>query len=73
MDNSEKTETVEVVEEVAQTVAPAQPTTPLSNIFKSTTPKASTVVKEPEPIATYTCTNCEDSGFSCSTCGYNKP
>jgi len=72
MDNSEKTETVEVVEEVAQTAAPVQPTAPLLNIFKATAPKVSTVAKEPEPVVTYTCANCEDSGKTCSACGFDR-
>jgi len=61
----------------------------LDNIFKSEekTDEVQTAVPvqpvvsvpTPTPVVTATvptpkvCTNCEDSGFSCSVCGYNKP
>jgi hypothetical protein len=56
----------------------------LDNIFK--TPDGSTATAPapvapviPTPVVKSTvakkvaCTNCEDSGFTCSVCGYNKP
>lgn len=72
MDNSEKTETSEVVEKVAQPVAPVQPTAPLLNIFKTTAPKVSSVVKEQEQVDLKSCDNCEDSGKTCSVCGFDR-
>lgn len=52
----------EKIDEVV--VAPVVPTpAPVAPVAS----KVSTAAKK------FNCTNCEDSGFSCSVCGYNKP
>ena len=58
--SEEKTDEV-VVAPVASTPKPVAPT-------PVTVPTSSAVKTAP-----VTCTNCEDSGFTCSVCGYNKP
>ena len=46
---------------------PVQPvSTPISNIFKSAVKPAALVTQ------TFTCGNCEDSGKTCSVCGFDR-
>lgn len=52
---------------VAPVVTPTQ-VTPAPVGVPTATPTPSAVKTAP-----VTCANCEDSGFSCSVCGYNKP
>lgn len=44
--------------------------TPITNIFKST-PKP-VEVKALQEVPVVSCTNCEDSGKTCSVCGFDR-
>lgn len=65
--NAEKTDDV--------VVTPVAPTP----VVPATEPVTPTPIPAPAPAqpavktAPVTCTNCEDSGLTCSVCGYNKP
>jgi hypothetical protein len=55
-----------------QTEVPPVPQAQTAPVVTTPAPSAVKVVKTPEPVP-QVCTNCEDSGFTCSVCGYNKP